>query len=402
MERDEELKQYRQTLAKQLESQQRLRAEADLETLRIFVNHRCVGRMDCEDGRATFISSFEKEEVALLEVRTDSGILVGSAAGTGAHERTCRVLAGNQGHTLTLHLENHGDRGAVTVSYRPPEASGLRWTRLVDAPLMWIKQSGRAVSELSWAMQTSLALQLVLAVGFAYLLLHPVEGDRQVVTPADLQALHTRQTESGVQQITRMRQDIEALAKDQQVLREQLVSYEKAAARSAIEIEHRVERRLQPELQKTTLEMVSIRQQVQELATAKDAMKQDLAAALQQQAETRARMKVPSSSEGPQSFRATTSPPLAQADEPPKVAGGSRAEELKPLIFWVSFHEGTTEKSVEDLLHQIRGRKIKGPTPTGWINVEAQLKQSESIEGFFETVKKVKIVSAITTSLSGQ
>jgi hypothetical protein len=179
-------------------------------------------------------------------------------------------------------------------------------------------------------------------------------------------------------------------------------SYEKSAARTAIEIEHRMERRLLPELQKATLEMVQVRQQVQELTSAKEALKQDLAAALKQQAETSAKLKLQPSSEGPQSYKATTSPPLSQAEEPPRVAGGSQPEEFKPIIFWVSFQEGTSEGPIQEFFHQIRGRRLKGPTPTGWINVEAQLKQSETIEGFFEAAKKSKIVRAITTSLSGQ
>jgi flagellar basal body-associated protein FliL len=255
----------------------------------------------------------------------------------------------------------------------------------------------RSFSELSWAMQTSLAFQMVLAAGVVYLLLHHGGGILQ-----DQRTIQSQPVSSDTRQIATLTTDLAAMAKDQQFLREQIASYEKSTARTAIEIEHRVERRLLPELQKATLEMVRVRQQVQELTTAKEAMKQDLAAVLKQQTETLARMKLPPTSDGPQSFRATTSPPLAQAEEPPKIAGGARPEEFKPLTFWVSFQEGTTEKHVQDLLHQFRGRKLTGPTPTGWINIEAQLKQSETIEGFFETLKKANIVRAITTSLTGQ
>ena len=48
MERDEELRPYKKTLVHQLQSQQRLRDEAAPEVFRIFVNHRCIGAMDCE------------------------------------------------------------------------------------------------------------------------------------------------------------------------------------------------------------------------------------------------------------------------------------------------------------------------------------------------------------------
>lgn len=401
MERDEELRHYKETLVHQLQSQQRLRDEATPEVFRIFVNHRCIGCLDCGEGHATFLSSLEGQEVLLLEVRTDSGLLVASASGSGIFERSCRIRVGVH-HSLTLFLTNDGTRGTVKVSYVPSPAGSRRLVRIVAHAGDWLadraRKARRSFSELPQPMQVSLAFQMVLAIGFVYLLLHSSGG----VVPENHRATQPQSVNPGTQQIATLTTDLAALAKDQQFLREQIASLEKSSARSAIEIEHRVERRLLPELQKATLEMVRVRQQVQELTTAKEAMKQDLAAVLKQQTETLARMKLPPSPEGPQSFRATTSPPLAQAEEPPKIAGGARPEEFKPLTFWVSFQEGTTEKHVQDLLHQFRGRKLTGPTPTGWINIEAQLKQSETIEGFFETLKKANIVRAITTSLTGQ
>lgn len=405
MERDEELRQYKETLVHQLQRQQRLRDEATPEVFRIFVNHRCIGCLDCEGGHATFLSSFEGPEVLLLEVRTDSGLLVASASGSGIFERSSRVRVGTR-HSLTLFLTNDGARGTVKVSYVPSPAGSHRLARLTANTGNWIAdragKASRSFSELSWAMRMSLALQTVLAIGFVFLLMHSNDAGLQEARTKELQQREVSLIESGVQQNARIRREIETLAKDQQLLREQVAAYEKSASRSAIEIEHRVERRLLPKLQKATREMVQVRQQVQELTSAKEALKQDLAAALKQQAETLARMKLPPSPEGPQSYRATTSPPLAQSDDPPKVTGGTRPEELKPLTFWVSFQEGTTENHVQDLLHQIHGRKVKGPTPTGWINVEAQLKPSENIEGFFETVRQFNIVRAITTLLTGQ
>ena len=382
MERDEELRHYKETLVHQLQHQQRLRDEAAPEVFRIFVNHRCIGCLDCGEGHATFLSSLEGQEVLLLEVRTDSGLLVASASGSGIFERSCRIRVGVH-HSLTLFLTNDGTRGTVKVSYVPSPADNRRMARLAANTGRWIadraQKACRSFSELSWAMQASLAFQMVLATGVGYLLLHHGGGILQ-----DQRTIQSQPVNPGTQQIATLTTNLAVLAKDQQFLREQLASYEKSAARSAIEIEHRVERRLLPELQKATLEMVQVRQQMQELASA---------TALKQQAETLARMKQQPSSAGPQSFR---------ADDSPKVAGGGRPEELRPLTFWVSFHEGTPEKSVQDLLHQIHGRKIRGPTPTGWINVEAQLPQSETIEGFFETIRKFNIISAITTSLTGQ
>ncbi len=412
MERDEELNRYRETLAQQLGSQHRLRDEADSDTFRIFVNHRCVGAMDCEGGRATFVSSCEGEEIALLEVRTDSGVLVGSISGMEAHERTSRIRVGNR-HNMVLSLNNYHNRGTVKVSYQPTEAASPAWARLASASHAWITdRAGRtrqAFSELSWATRISLALQTTVALGLVFLLLSP-QGRP---SPAARDSSMSDEARSVHQQLAGVTKQVEAMARAQQTLHEKLETFDKQTEEYAIEIERRVQKKFLTELQKATSELILVRVQIQGLTEAEEALRKDLVAtkgqsrelevALKQQAEALSRMKLIPSADGPQSYQIPSrSLPLAQAEEPPKIAGVGQPGESNPLTFWVTFQEGTPESHVQEFFNQIRGRKITGPTASGWINVEAPLKKSETIEGFFETIKKAKIVRAITTSLTGQ
>lgn len=412
MERDEELNQYRKTLALQLEGQQRLRAEADPETLRIFVNHRCVGAMDCEGGRTAFVSSFEGEEIALLEVRTDSGVLVGSVSGMEAHERTSQIRVGSR-HNMVLVLKNHGNRGTVTVSYQPTAVKIPAWARLAAASRSWmtdrVRRTRQTISEVSWAMRVSLALQAAVALGLVFLLLSP-QGRP---FPGALDPGMSDEARSVHQQLTGVTKQVEAMARAQQTLHEKIQTFDKQTEEYAIEIERRVQKRLLTELQKATSELIQVRVQIQGLTEAEEALRKDLVAtkgqsrelevALKQQAEALSRMKLIPSADGPQSYQKPSSfLPSAQTEEPPKSAGAGQPGESNPLTFWVTFQEGTPESHVQEFFNQIRGRKITGPTASGWINVEAPLKKSETIEGFFETIKKAKIVRALTTSLTGQ
>lgn len=412
MERDEELNRYRETLAQQLGSQHRLRVETDSDTFRIFVNHRCVGAMDGEGGRATFVSSFEGEEIALLEVRTDSGVLVGSISGLEAHERTSRVEVGKR-YIMVLVLKNHGNGGTVKVSYQPTAVKSPAWARLASASHAWItdraRQTRQAFSELSWAMRISLALQTTVALGFVFLLLSP-QGRP---SPAAFDSSMSDEARSVHQQLAGVTKQVEAMARAQQTLHEKIQTFDKQTEEYAIEIERRVQKKLLTELQKATSELILVRLQIQGLTEAEEALRKDLVAtkgqsselamALKQQAEALSRMKLTPSGMGPQSqSQPAVSSPIASAEEPPKVAVAPPTEEAMPFTFWVTFREETPEVHVQEFFRQIQGRKLTGPTPTGWINVEVPLKKSETIEGFFETVKKANIVRAITTSLAGQ
>jgi hypothetical protein len=83
---------------------------------------------------------------------------------------------------------------------------------------------------------------------------------------------------------------------------------------------------------------------------------------------------------------------------PPQVAEARRETPAQHVTFWVSFQDGTPEKSVDELIQEIHGRR--GPINAGWHNVEVDLQQPQTPDGLFETLKKAKIVKAVATSLT--
>jgi hypothetical protein len=101
----------------------------------------------------------------------------------------------------------------------------------------------------------------------------------------------------------------------------------------------------------------------------------------------------------------TPSKPAAVARvEPPKetapptqVAEARREADPEAFMFWVSFQDGTPEKSIEDLIQEINGIK-KGPMKSGWYPVEVTLPKPEPPDRFLESIKRAKIVKAVATS----
>jgi len=81
---------------------------------------------------------------------------------------------------------------------------------------------------------------------------------------------------------------------------------------------------------------------------------------------------------------------------PSQVAEASRENLSQLFNFWVSFQDGTSEASIEQLIQEIHGRK--GPVNAGWYNVEVTLPQPQPPDGFMESLKKAKIVKAVTAN----
>jgi hypothetical protein len=83
----------------------------------------------------------------------------------------------------------------------------------------------------------------------------------------------------------------------------------------------------------------------------------------------------------------------------PGIAEGPRdvAPLLHPFTFWVSFHDNTSEKSIQDLIQEIHGRA--GQINAGWYNVEVDLPQPQTPDLFMDSLKKMKIVKSVSMTL---
>ena len=79
------------------------------------------------------------------------------------------------------------------------------------------------------------------------------------------------------------------------------------------------------------------------------------------------------------------------------VSDNLRDADRQAFMFWVAFQDGTTEKSIEDLVQELNGIK-KGPMKSGWYSVEVNLPNPEPPDRFLESVKRAKIVKSVVTS----
>jgi hypothetical protein len=87
------------------------------------------------------------------------------------------------------------------------------------------------------------------------------------------------------------------------------------------------------------------------------------------------------------------------AESQPPVQPQQLADAIRdPFTFWVSFEENTPENSIQDLLKEIHGRS--GRVDSGWYNIEVNLPDRQTPDGFVDTLKKSKIVKAVKTSMN--
>jgi myosin heavy subunit len=103
---------------------------------------------------------------------------------------------------------------------------------------------------------------------------------------------------------------------------------------------------------------------------------------------------------------ASSKPVVVAKNDPPKetpvptavpVSDNLREADRQAFMFWVAFQDGTTEKSIEDLVQELNGIK-KGPMKSGWYSVEVNLPNPEPPDRFLESVKRAKIVKSVVTS----
>jgi septal ring factor EnvC (AmiA/AmiB activator) len=88
---------------------------------------------------------------------------------------------------------------------------------------------------------------------------------------------------------------------------------------------------------------------------------------------------------------------LARERENPantQLADGRRGQESQPLLFWVTFQEGTSEDSIERLVREVQGRR--GSFNDGWQALEIA-HPAESRDRFLDKIRQAKIVKAVRT-----
>ncbi|MCS6327518.1 MAG: hypothetical protein H8K06_10570 [Nitrospira sp.] len=152
-----------------------------------------------------------------------------------------------------------------------------------------------------------------------------------------------------------------------------------------------------------------VRQDLQSIKSVNETLIKQVALLESRNRELHARLAL-TSLEVAKANAAAPKPTVVAKNDPPKdtpvptavptavpVSDALREADRQAFMFWVAFQDGTTEKSIEDLVQEINGIK-KGPMKSGWYSVEVNLPNPEPPDRFLESVKRAKIVKSVVTS----
>lgn len=433
-ERDE-LSAYREHLLEQLREQpERVRREAPV-SLQVFVNEECVGTLEDGGSPATLVHSTHGRPIRTVELRTATGLLAGALRLDDATPaKRDRIRAGQ----LLIELEagNQGAAGTLRVSCR---AAGPSRHRLTDVLASVTSNGQKRPSDRLWSRRgAAIAAQVVLATAVTWLvadrLSERLSGQRQneqvVQRLAGMEVALAKQEQALTRLGDNQRASLHALETEQHGLKAQAVHIQQLVHDYQQKVAESLDTRLdsvqarndqaQVQLQQLTktrdalsrelaalkqhqasldLQAAARREEVQHLMTSREVLNREIAAlksreieqGLKQQAVVLARILSPQEKDGAEGK-------TAEITVLPAASTGAevREEETRPFTFRVSFQDGTSEENIERLIRTIHGRL--GNTNSGWYTVEVPLPKPQTPEGFMESLRREKIVKALSLS----
>jgi len=419
MREDGQLSAYRERLLEALRQHPRRQGREDPGLLQVFVNHECVGTLDCAHADPTLVFASRERPIHTIEIRTAAGLLVGSFSAQEVGMKTARFPVGRHAIEMSVHTRLAG--GVVRVKYRAARTWRYRLRNAVASLAAGLPRMDQR--EHAW-MRVMAMTQAVLTLAMLFLVADRVTDrakpqatvvqtppasipfnttqatssealflqEQKLVRLAQAQEASLQTLQAQQEEIAQVNRALEAVARTQQQLRVNLQTVQQQGVDSKGVAPSKLNKLLLAELRNAAAERKQLRQQIQELTAGKEALSSALTAL-----ETRNReLEKNRKPEKPAAAKATEGAPPSPTTAPAQVAEAARENLSQLLNFWVSFQDGTSEASIEQLIQEIHGRK--GQVNAGWYNVEVTLPQPQPPDGFMESLKKAKIVKAVTTS----
>jgi hypothetical protein len=384
-----QLSAYRDRLLNSLRERADRQRQEEPGSLRVFVNHAAVGVAECGFTPTTWVLVSLQDPIREIELRTEAGLLVGSLCASTVSPKAARFTAGH--YSIDVCVENGLCGGTLRIMsragvplWRRLQAQGwtaaLRSQALGSRALARLHRLGQDPARMlraGWPWVGTVAR--VMIAGAVLLLVvdrltnQPDHRTPGTVDPAihflkdqQLEVSHLRRSVTQLQDAHKTRGELEArllvrltkAVEDRQPLREDI--HRLTVVLDAMNKEHAA---LTARVEAASTEREHLIEEVQRLIAANATLSRDVAVL-----ETRA-----------------------------QVASARLDTAAHPFKFWVSFQDGTSDKSIEALIEEIKGRK--GPVDSGWYSVEVTLPQTHTPNSFVETLKKAPIVKAVRTSL---
>jgi hypothetical protein len=345
-------------------------------SLQIFVNHECVGIMECDQAGHAVASITQARAIQTVEIRTACGRLIGSLCAQDLRMKMARLPVGD--HVIEISIHNRVDGGSVQVAYHAANPESQQARSVVKAghakasPAS-VLPSRQWFPQPAWS-HVAMAGRAGVAIAVLFLVVDRLADRAGSPPPEPMEARGTSiYHDSAASE--------KALARQEEVLVRLIQGQE---ARGQYQLTDRVGRVSvqMAKLDEDARAGMNVRTKAergvkQATVTLAQTMPSDLSNTIPAKAG-----ELTTLSPGPFSGIADST-----RDLPP----------LASFAFWVSFQDNTPEKSIQDLIQEIHGRT--GQANAGWYNVEVDLPQSQTPDLFVDALKKMKIVKSVTTSL---
>lgn len=420
---EQELNDYREHLLNALEDQPRRTREERPTRVQIFVNHECVGSVDCTKSDPSYSFASRERSIQNLELRNESGALVGGVSAPEAGMKSARIPL-DRG-CLHIQIQNKVEGGSAKVSF---QRTPSWWARMAGTAL-WSPSVETGAKRPAWTPAFAMA-QVVLAVAVMGLLVDRLPGwlgtdrsstllqeqrttqqamqeqfdrlEQRMSQLADNQQTVMSSAKSGQEQLVQLSRQFDAVSQTQQKLSTQVVAAQEELQTVKGGMAEEVQNGVRVAFAKAEADQQVVRQELQSVKSVNETLIKQVALLEGKNRELHARLAlatiemakatVPSK---PAAVARAESP--KETAPPNQVAEARRETDPQAFMFWVSFQDGTPEKSIEDLIQEINGIK-KGPMNSGWYPVEVTLPKPEPPDRFLESIKRAKIVKAVATS----
>jgi hypothetical protein len=411
---------YRSHLLKHVETAARRPGHRAAHPLHLFINEQRVGELD-GTGRAATLHVQHATRIHTVQIRSEDGILLGGLCAPEHGFKTAHIALGRE--AIDLDVRTHAEGGTVHAVFSP--AAPL-WDRVRGF------LGGRA-QDRAWqpapaylpGMRTMALTQALVA-----LVLVGVATDRwagwtapdrtpPALTPAqapwvaplaeveklehrltDLMHMQTKaidamQTQQ--QTMTQLQRTIAKLSAAQETVASGVVTVQREIEKREKGVGREVDRMSRLLISRAQNAQEELQAEIHSLTIANDRLSKERLDLERSNQELKQRLKAAGIDISKVTPSKAGSEDLAQRkDEPPttQIAEGRRPQGAQPLLFWVTFQEGTSEDSIERLVREVHGRK--GSVADGWQAVEI-VHPVESPDRFLDKIRQAKIVKAVRT-----
>lgn len=421
--------QYRRHLLESLRALPAQQREERPGRLQVFVNHECVGDLDCGAANPNFTFTSRERSIQLIELRSEAGTLIGALSAPELGSRLVRFAWGRQGIEVAVH--NRLEGGSLRLVYQAVPSLWEKLSRTARGIVPAWSEAG-----LQPAAFRGMALaQIVLLLAVGYLIgdrifdrMQRTDESARAAANVSQELVASEQTQEAIHRledklaalgkmqaassqaldghhkvIAAVQRAVDEVAQQQKQMGGQMVSVqqveehqERIARQSSLDVE-RMARLLMGQVQS---ERAQLRDELHSLSMANEHLAKHVSSMEKKNQELASRLRTAGIDVSSKVSIVEPSTMVAKETATTDHAAGASGAEVRPdaspLTFFVSFQEGTTEESIDRWFQDLHARK--GAADSGWYSVEVTRPAQQPAERFMEGLKNVKIVKAVATS----